>query len=51
MMKSRAEAYNEFQGQDISRLRHELNHANEELQSNDVGIEKSFDEREVERMN
>ena len=51
MMKNRAEAYIGFQSQDISKLRHELNQASEELQTIYLGREQSLlHQPEVELM-
>lgn len=52
MVKNRAEAYIGFQNQDITKLRHELNQANEQLQTSHLGREQIFlHGEEIERMN
>lgn len=52
MVKNRAEEYIGQQSQDITRLRHELNQANEHLQSGKSRNEQFINqEREIERVN
>jgi len=51
-VKNRAQAYIGFQGQNITRLRQELNQANEQLQNSMLGKEQiSLRGEEVERLN
>ena len=51
-VKNRAEAYIGYQGHNITKLRHELNQANEQLQTSMLGREQiSLHGEEVERLN